>query len=504
MNREPAKRRRWVRRFAFGTLAALVLGVFGFFGYRYRTWQTGQQQYAAVTAHLDATDPGWRLDPGDLPRGPVPDDQNSALIVARVKAALASGKFEVKRADGKYVSTSSEPPNRRLDDESWTAIDQAFEENYAALAIARTFKDAPDGWRVQPPGHDLFNFRIGDIADTRMVFTILNEEAKRLGRDGRPGAAFELVLAFLNAVRSIDGDIVLIDALVRIAGDAMVVGRVQGLLAQTYPRGGLGPLQAALAAEAESDFVWRALRGERALLHRTLVHIAVGRYPYRSALALDPKVPTPPGPKEQARDWAAAPRLPADHAEFLERATKVCEAARLPAHQQRAAMKAIGECQSPAVQAYEGVEAYFLAGKMLDAGLRVRALIRCAVVGVALERYRLRTGHWPKALADLRKDLLGEVPLDPFDGQPLRYVRRTDGVTVYSIGPDELDNGGEVGEAGGTGYKPMTDVCFRLYDPDQRGLPPLPTPPPDRIEIDEPTPLPGLPVLPYPRMLDED
>jgi hypothetical protein len=103
-------------------------------------------------------------------------------------------------------------------------------------------------------------------------------------------------------------------------------------------------------------------------------------------------------------------------------------------------------------------------------------------------------------LTELPNDLLAEVPLDPFDGQPLRYVRRTDGVTVYSIGPDELDNGGNVGDAAGSGYKPQTDVCFRLYDPDQRGLPPLPTP---RTEDDEPPLPPEKPALPEPRIIDD-
>ena len=36
------------------------------------------------------------------------------------------------------------------------------------------------------------------------------------------------------------------------------------------------------------------------------------------------------------------------------------------------------------------------------------------------------------------------VQIDPFDGKPLRYLLRGDGVIVYSIGPDAKDDGGDL------------------------------------------------------------
>jgi hypothetical protein len=63
---------------------------------------------------------------------------------------------------------------------------------------------------------------------------------------------------------------------------------------------------------------------------------------------------------------------------------------------------------------------------------------------------------------------LPAVPLDPFDGKPLRFVTRTNGVTVYSIGQDGKDDGGA--DANASTNRQNGDVVFRLYDPDQRGL----------------------------------
>ena len=115
-----------------------------------------------------------------------------------------------------------------------------------------------------------------------------------------------------------------------------------------------------------------------------------------------------------------------------------------------------------------------------------------------------RSGRWPDLLAELPKDLLPAVPLDPFDGQPLKYVRRPGGVAVYSVGFDETDNGGNLPETRPSAgwQEPGLDVGFRLFDPDQRGLPPLPgaVPDPALLPPAEPELLePARPAAPLPR-----
>ena len=73
------------------------------------------------------------------------------------------------------------------------------------------------------------------------------------------------------------------------------------------------------------------------------------------------------------------------------------------------------------------------------------AVARSAMVGCAVERHRLaHDGHLPNTLGDLVPALLPAVPADPFDGQPLRYLRTGDSHVIYSIGPDKLDNGGQL------------------------------------------------------------
>lgn len=71
---------------------------------------------------------------------------------------------------------------------------------------------------------------------------------------------------------------------------------------------------------------------------------------------------------------------------------------------------------------------------------------------IALKRYQLAHKAWPDSLDQLVPSYLPSVPLDPIDGQPLRYKKSTheaDGYTLYSIGVNGIDDGGD-----GTEMKP--------------------------------------------------
>ena len=68
---------------------------------------------------------------------------------------------------------------------------------------------------------------------------------------------------------------------------------------------------------------------------------------------------------------------------------------------------------------------------------------RLAITVAALERHRLATGGYPKTLDELVPRWVPAVPLDPMDGQPLRYRLAADGsFTLYSIGANHTDDQG--------------------------------------------------------------
>ena len=71
--------------------------------------------------------------------------------------------------------------------------------------------------------------------------------------------------------------------------------------------------------------------------------------------------------------------------------------------------------------------------------------VDCARMALAALRHKAARGRLPDTLAALMPAFIDEVPPDPFDGRPLRYRRRHDGFSVYAIGPDGADDGGEKG-----------------------------------------------------------
>jgi hypothetical protein len=76
--------------------------------------------------------------------------------------------------------------------------------------------------------------------------------------------------------------------------------------------------------------------------------------------------------------------------------------------------------------------------------LKAEVFRQLAVTAIALNRHRSRHGSYPADLSTLVPEFLPAAPLDPVDGQPLRYRLNPDGsFLLYSIGEDGIDDGGD-------------------------------------------------------------
>jgi hypothetical protein len=71
----------------------------------------------------------------------------------------------------------------------------------------------------------------------------------------------------------------------------------------------------------------------------------------------------------------------------------------------------------------------------------------CAETALAVAQFWQQTGKLPDSLDELVPNLLDTLPLDPFDGQPLRYAAASNGCRIYSVGVDGIDQGGREGDA---------------------------------------------------------
>jgi hypothetical protein len=162
---------------------------------------------------------------------------------------------------------------------------------------------------------------------------------------------------------------------------------------------------------------------------------------------------------------------------MLRRLNEACAIALLPTHEQMAAWREWdNRFRTAKAESFE--ENRFVLSFLLIPGiprvgetaLRDQALLSCALAAVATERFRLTHKRWPKNLEELCPEFLPEVPVDPFDGKPLRLAHKKDGIAIYSVGKDGQDDGGEIlNPSINDGGK--ADLGLRLWDPKQRRLP---------------------------------
>jgi hypothetical protein len=83
-------------------------------------------------------------------------------------------------------------------------------------------------------------------------------------------------------------------------------------------------------------------------------------------------------------------------------------------------------------------------GAVIKKVMRVEGAKQMAITAIALKRYQLKHGNYPADLNLLVPEFVPAVPLDPVDGQPLRYHQNADGTFIlYSVGENGKDDGGD-------------------------------------------------------------
>jgi len=93
--------------------------------------------------------------------------------------------------------------------------------------------------------------------------------------------------------------------------------------------------------------------------------------------------------------------------------------------------------------------------KASDTVVRTETERHLTLTVVALQRYKLHFGKFPKTLNALVPDLLASLPIDCFNGKPLGYHLNADGAfTLYSVGDDGCDDNGD------PSVLPRTHVSF--------------------------------------------
>lgn len=468
--------RSWKRRFARWLVVTLLSGVLTVVLWNVvaREWsrRAGNRELAAALVATDADDPDWRWEALNAKRPRPPEDKNGAPLVPRIKK-LSHAEWGKELAKEEWKPLLDVPPNVRFAPRVIARVRGELAASAEAVALARTFTGYPTGHRDIDLKPAVYNTLLPDAQDTRHVADLLRWDVVLAVEDGDTRRAADDLLAMLNASRSLGDEPFLICQLVRIAARVITIRSAEWLLAQAGRPPDLVPFQTALAADAEEPLLLYGVRGERAGFDRLLENLDTG--------ATTPDEAIDRGFKSTSARvgwWIYRGHLPADRAYALGWMNTCVGYARHPIHEQPALFATL---PVPPKDPKRLLSSLLLPAvdRAAHAHWRGTAEARCAVAGIACERFRLAHRRWPDSLAELVPGFLAAVPLDPFDGQPMRYEKSDAGAVVYSVGkrlPSQFQTNTPNSQT--VDFPDGVEFGFRLWNPELRRRPPLPAPPP--------------------------
>ena len=359
-----------------------------------------------------------------------PPGQNAAFVFERafshdVDVSETAGDLPV--VGEAQVPSRGEPLPEEMKENIWTYL----KENKDALdllheAAAMEQCRYPIDMRMGPAT------LLPHLAPLRHGARLLKLEAILHAEEGRADEAAESVIASLGLARSLSKEPILISQLVRIACLALTCSSLEYALNRVpLAEEPLARLSKALVEAEDPEGLTRAFVGER----------AQGADMFTRSGQIGPTFVLP-GPAFLALKTTGL--LDADFKHYLEIMNDCVEATRVPVEERQAAFEAVD-----VEKKVRNLPKYcFLTHMLVPALARAEteftksfARLRTARAAVAVEQYRLAKGLLPETLEDLTPEYLDAVPLDPFDGKPLRYKKLEKGYVVYSIGEDETDDG---------------------------------------------------------------
>jgi hypothetical protein len=277
-----------------------------------------------------------------------------------------------------------------------------------------------------------FAMLLSHVQAIRGGMRLLCLEAQVRAHRGDAAGAAESIRATFRLGGSLENEPVLISQLVRCACDAQGREQLRRLMGYVeFPAEDLALVQEELRAIRYDESLRQALLGERVL----------GAQAFTNPAGL-----TMQGPGVL---WHLT--RSSDYAYYQQIMSRLIAASRRPWPQARDDVAAI-DAEIEAVKGGSPVTRWQRSMTLLtvpslshcfDAAARGTALNASADTAIAMELFRRRTGELPTRLDVLAPEYLPHVPLDPYDGKPLRLVIRPGEYVVYAVGTDEKDDGGQ-------------------------------------------------------------
>jgi hypothetical protein len=448
--------RRWLRYGLFaivGLALAFAIAVY-----------LGDLELKRAIAEADRLDPGWRFADIQANRATAADAENSALICLSLRSIFRQTQFNPAANINSVTRVIGDIPNVQLNDDDKAVLAKAITAGRPAIKECLKLENMPRGRFPIHYQEDYYSTMMDTQEAHRAVSVLTLNFLNRLGANDIPGVAASL-RASGNAVRSIGDEPFLVTMHQRMSWWREIIPQIEFAMAQmNFSDKDLASFYSQLASEEPEKLFLHSIRGERAGSFDGMDYLA--RHPLAAMTTI----------QFYQNNWwnqyfgAIPQNMRSDQAKALRYANQVVECARRPPHEWASS---IAQCEpKPSSLSIPGLTANGIIDKMIESALKGIAAERCTMTAIAAERFRLRSDQWPESLEELvNAELLAAVPLDPFDGQPVRWKKSAEGRIIYSVGVNLVDDGGD-----NTLFNAHPkDIVFRLYDPDKRQLPARPT-----------------------------
>ena len=322
----PSRRLRRLRRWMIGVPSTIaVLTTVSAFGAGVYLGRIVDRRLADAIASADRDDPSWRIDDLMAHREPVPDEENSAIIVAEALETVPDGwpvgpvppPGTIKPPPGPAAVAierlAATPDNVRMDDATAVTIRDELETYREPILIARTVAEYRQGRHELEIGRTVFDTLLPETQASRNAARLLAADAAIRAHDGDLDGALDSCRVIVGVGRSIGDEPCLISVLVRDAIGTVATNTVRRVLAQGEASdAALARLQALLLDELARPFLVVGMKGERAMLDEMIRRLRDGEIPISSLSSAHRRGASPPGSRPVDRPLGPAPvRQPA-------------------------------------------------------------------------------------------------------------------------------------------------------------------------------------------------
>jgi hypothetical protein len=377
--------------------------------------------------------------------GPVPATEDAVPVYARYRRLMDAKPWSDEEADlmqALLERHTLEPAQAARVRAAFGARREAMDTLHRAAAMPR--------YAPTPKTEPVANAAFPDYALLREAGRMLRAEALLLTLEGKPteavrtqalgyatalhAAAEPTVIAYLVAEACVAiANSGLVDILHMARPDEGVAGSVRSAL-QKAPH-----LSIAWALRGEALFIASGARAARQHGPRVYAEEFAEEYDEHDELIVKPMRALTPRERGVYADL-----VDAIEADSLRRLRGLITAAGKPYPANRVAMERICNPPDDPADPIIGMARHGMSvfPNITNIAARTQAMHAVTSAGASVLAYRARTGEWPAGLAATSEI----IPMDPFDGRPVRYRREGGGFVVYSVGQDGDFDGGKSGE----------------------------------------------------------